>query len=336
MPLACLASVRPTATLPVPPNTLAQPVAAGPPSSQARPVARGPPNTEPACGLRVPDRVSGRTSLRPGPDTPRPHHHTALPRERATPPSRHLRGKGQVPRRRLRSRPSGDLGATPTAPGTSKGRSDRRLMLRPGPDASDPAPGLRNGAAPPVPFKCPRQLAFGSEPCFASTLRRVGNGGPQGDAPGTATASRSFLTPSGVGTLHAPCFTARHPHRRARRAAPAAARHSSLRERRRPTLFPPISFPPLEPPLPAPPFKPEHAKGGKPQGATARRLHRRGWFGVGPFPTPAAPRRPPGCRFHSAAQSPLRHGPRWAGRWGRPGARFLRHHRAGPSWHCRQ
>ena len=98
-----------------------------------------------------------------------------------------------------------------------------------------------------------------------------GNGGPQGarQAPPSVRAQNS--APTAVGACFAPrvrgvtplALKARHPFFKSAVGGPA-------------TLFPPISFPPLEPPLPDPPFKLEHAKGGKPQGATARRLHRRG------------------------------------------------------------
>jgi hypothetical protein len=80
-------------------------------------------------------------------------------------------------------------------------------------------------------------------------------------APVTAIGPASKFRPDRCRQLSRPLRSDGPPssRRRARWAAPT-------------TLFPPISFPPLEPPFPDPPFKLEHAKGGKPQGATARRL----------------------------------------------------------------
>ncbi len=68
----------------------------------------------------------------------------------------------------------------------------------------------------------------------------------------------------------------------------------------------PFSFPPLETPFPDSPFQADHAKGGKPQGDTARLLSRQD------------KRRPTGCRDPSAAWPPMRRRPplgraRWSG-----------------------
>ena len=95
--------------------------------------------------------------------------------------------------------------------------------------------------------------------------------------------------------------------------------------------FPPSVFPLWKPPFLIPPFKKELTKGGKPQGAPARRNYGADG-GMEPLSLhalhglrqaqalPSAPRRPTGCRRHSAAHPPLRHGPRRAGRFGRPGS----------------
>jgi hypothetical protein len=55
------------------------------------------------------------------------------------------------------------------------------------------------------------------------------------------------------------------------------------------------------------------AKGGKPHGAPARRLFPARLIGAGPFPAPAAPRRPSGCRMPLRRFAPLRHGPQGPG-----------------------
>ena len=89
----------------------------------------------------------------------------------------------------------------------------------------------------------------------------------------------------------------------------------------------PLSFPPLETPFPDPPFQKESTKGGKPRGAPARRpLWRGRRHGASLSPClsrpktglPSARRRPTGCRRHSAAQPPLRHGPQGPGALVRP------------------
>ena len=74
----------------------------------------------------------------------------------------------------------------------------------------------------------------------------------------------------------------------------------------------PLSFPPCGIPLSGTPLSSkDHTKGGKPRGAPARRLLWR--------PSKIrAPRRPPGCRRHTAAFPPCAFGPQGPGAWVRP------------------
>ena len=84
---------------------------------------------------------------------------------------------------------------------------------------------------------------------------------------------------------------------------------------------PPISFPPFgNPPFLIPPPNSNPPKGGKPQGALARRPLWRGWGNRG-APLPPRSRAPPPFGFPDPLRrlSPLRLGPRGAGRVGRAG-----------------
>ncbi len=106
-----------------------------------------------------------------------------------------------------------------------------------------------------VPFQAPPYTRLLARSAFGG-----GNGGPQVSRQSPPSVRPQSSGPTAVGACHAPCIDGPpSSRRRARWAAPT-------------TPFPPISFPPLEPPFPDPPFQLEHAKGGKPQGATARRL----------------------------------------------------------------
>lgn len=114
--------------------------------------------------------------------------------------------------------------------------------------------------------------------------------GPEGSTP---KAARPRGPPASASTDNALALSWR----------PAKNAAGGPRQRRFPLQFSPL----WNPPFLIPPFKADHAKGGKPQGDTARLLSREDV------------RRPTGCRDHSAA-SPLRHGPRRAGRVGRGSA----------------
>ena len=87
--------------------------------------------------------------------------------------------------------------------------------------------------------------------------------------------------------------------------------------RPRATLFPPSVFPLWKPPFLIPPFKQESAKGGKPRGATARRLFRRGLDPLGPQPQRGRAPPPSGLPVPLRRLSPVAPGPRGAGRVGR-------------------
>ena len=98
----------------------------------------------------------------------------------------------------------------------------------------------------------------------------------------------------------------RRPFGRARRAADVQR------------CFPPSVFPLWKPPFRDPPFqKQESAKGGKPRGATARRLFRRGLDPLGPQPQRGRAPPPSGLPVPLRRLSPVAPGPRGAGRVGR-------------------
>ena len=149
-----------------------------------------------------------------------------------------------------------------------------------------------------VPFQAPEYTRLRLEAPTAVEMASL-----QGIAPVTAIGPGSKFRPDRCRQLSRPLLqSARHPHGRARRAA-------------RKCQFPPQFSPLWKPPFPDPPSKLESTKGGQTAGGTgtaavmARLKSPRG-------PLSPRSRAPPPYGFpgHSAAWTPLRRGPRGAGR----------------------
>ena len=167
-------------------------------------------------------------------------------------------------------------------------------------------------------FQAPRKNSVGSSrprsPAFAGSEMAHRGLAPQ--HPPSVRAQNS--APTAVGRWRAIRKMVRHPHRRARRAD-------------RECQFPPQFSPLWKPPFPDPPSKLESTKGGKTAGGTgtaavmARLKKPRG-------PSPPAEPRAAALRVPGPLRrlSPLRQGPRGAGRSVGPPCGSRAHHHSGP------